>query len=159
MLVVYSYYLPIWFQSIQGKSPQSSGLSLLHLLLSIVDFVMASGMATSVLGYYTPFLIIGAAVSIVSSALISTCQVDAAPGIWIGYQVWKVFSPLPKNHIMTTKIGPFGLWIRMRSSGAKYRSADGAPERSSSYRHLATDICSIPWRHHIRDRMPESARE
>ncbi|MCJ1435674.1 hypothetical protein MMC27_005049 [Xylographa pallens] len=87
LLVVCSYYLPLWFQAIQGKSPQNSGLSLLPLLLSNVVFVIASGIATSVLGYYTPFLILGAALGIVGSALISTWQVDAGPGQWIGYQV------------------------------------------------------------------------
>ncbi|MCJ1379800.1 hypothetical protein MMC17_002903 [Xylographa soralifera] len=87
LLVVISYYLPIWFQAIQGKSPQNSGLSLLPLLLSNVFFVIASGIATSVLGYYTPFLILGAVVGIVGSALISTWQVDARAGQWIGYQI------------------------------------------------------------------------
>ena len=88
LLVVFAYYLPIWFQAIQGKSPQDSGLSLIPLLLSNVIFVMASGIATSVLGYYTPFLIIGATVSMVGAALISTWKVDAGPGKWIGFQVW-----------------------------------------------------------------------
>ena len=87
LLVVCSYYLPLWFQAVQGKSPQNSGLSLLPLLLSNVVFVMASGVATSVLGYYTPFLILGSTLGIVGTALISTWQVDAGPGQWIGYQV------------------------------------------------------------------------
>ena len=87
LIVLFSYYLPIWFQAIQGKSPQNSGLSLVALLLSVVVFVMASGFATSVVGYYTPFLILGAMFSIVGSAMISTLQVDASPGQWIGFQV------------------------------------------------------------------------
>lgn len=87
LLVVEAYYLPIWFQAIQGKSPQSSGLSLLPLFLSNVLFVMGSGMAISKVGYYTPFAIFGASLSIVGSALISTWQVDTGSGKWIGYQV------------------------------------------------------------------------
>ena len=87
LIVLVSYYLPIWFQAIQGKSSQNSGLSLVALLLSVVVFVMASGFATSVVGYYTPFLILGAIFSTVGSAMISTLQVDASPGQWIGFQV------------------------------------------------------------------------
>lgn len=86
-LVVFVYYLPIWFQAIQGKSPQSSGLSLLGLLISNVLSVITSGVATSKIGYYTPFLIFGSTLAIAGAALISTWQVDSSQGQWIGYQV------------------------------------------------------------------------
>ncbi|KAL8663593.1 MAG: hypothetical protein Q9202_003781 [Teloschistes flavicans] len=86
-LVLYSFYLPIWFQVIQGKSPSSSGLSLLPLLLSNVFSVIGGGIATSVLGYYTPFMILGSAVLVVGSALITTWQASAGPGLWIGFQI------------------------------------------------------------------------
>lgn len=98
LLVVYAFYLPVWFQAIQGKSPQKSGLSLLPILLSNVVAVIASGIAISKVGYYSPFLIIGAAVSIVGAALISTWQVNAGPGLWIGYQV-RTRSCGPKSRI------------------------------------------------------------
>ena len=87
LLVIYGYYLPVWFQAIQGKSPQNSGLSLIPLLLSNVVFVMAAGAAISKSGYYVPFLIIGAVLSIAGSALISTWQVNTGSGQWIGFQV------------------------------------------------------------------------
>ncbi|KAG2165707.1 hypothetical protein JADG_005446 [Aureobasidium aubasidani] len=87
VLVIYAFYLPIWFQVIQGKSPQKSGLSLLPLLLSNVFAVIACGVGTSLLGYYTPFLIIGSAILIVGSALLTTWSVNIGAGIWIGYQI------------------------------------------------------------------------
>lgn len=87
LLIVYAYYLPIWFQAIQGKSPQESGLSLLGLLLSTVLFVVGGGLAITLVGYYTPFLTLGAIIAITGGALLSTLQVDATPGQWIGYQV------------------------------------------------------------------------
>ena len=86
-IVIFAFYLPIWFQVIQGKSPQSSGLSLIPFLLSNVLAVIGGGIATSMLGYYNPFLIVGGAILIVGSALITTWQVHIGPGIWIGYQV------------------------------------------------------------------------
>jgi len=76
-----------------GKSPQSSGLSLIALLLSNVLFVITGGIITSRIGYYTPILIIGSAVAIVGAALISTWTVDASRGQWIGYQVPEIRSP------------------------------------------------------------------
>lgn len=86
-MVNLSYYLPTWFQVIQGKSTESSGLSLLPLLISIVVAVIGCGILTSVIGYYTPFMIAGSAFLIVGSALITTWQPDTKQGMWIGYQV------------------------------------------------------------------------
>ncbi|KEQ70812.1 MFS general substrate transporter [Aureobasidium namibiae CBS 147.97] len=87
LLVLYAFYLPIWFQVIQGKSPQKSDLSLLPLLLSNVFAVISCGVSTSVVGYYTPFLIVGSALLIVGSALITTWSVSIGSGTWIGYQI------------------------------------------------------------------------
>lgn len=86
-LVVFAFYLPIWFQAIQGKSPQKAGLSLLPLLLSEVITVIISGVFTSKIGYYTPLIIIGSAISIVGTGLLITFQVDTGAAKWIGYQV------------------------------------------------------------------------
>lgn len=105
LIVIYAYYLPIWFQAIQGKSPQSSGLSLVALLLSNVLFVIGSGFATSRLGYYTPIMIIGAAVTIVGSALISTWGLNAGPAQWIGFQVRSTsLSPRPRAEDAMTDV-------------------------------------------------------
>ena len=87
VLIIFAFYLPIWFQVIQGKSPQASGLSLIALLLSNVILVIVCGILTSTFGYYTQFGIIGGALLIVGTALISTWQVDTDAGRWIGYQV------------------------------------------------------------------------
>jgi MFS family permease len=87
VLVLYAFYLPIWFQVIQNKSPQSSGLSLIPLLLSVVFAVIASGIFASAVGYYVPSLMVGAAIAIVGAGLISTWTDDVGPGKWIGYQV------------------------------------------------------------------------
>ena len=87
VLTIYCFYLPIWFQVIQGKSPQSSGLSLLPLLLSVVVTVIGGGLATSFIGYYTEFLVIGSAILVAGSTLVTTWQTDVGAGKWIGYQV------------------------------------------------------------------------
>ena len=87
VIVIYAFYLPIWFQVVQGKSPQASGLSLLPLLLSNVISVVAGGVLVSKLGYFTPFAIAGSAVLVAGGALLTTWTADISPGKWIGYQV------------------------------------------------------------------------
>jgi len=87
VLVLFAFYLPLWFQVIQNKSPQSSGLSLIPLLLSVVFAVIASGVFTSAVGYYVPAAIFGAMVTMVGAALISTWTANVDTGKWIGFQV------------------------------------------------------------------------
>ncbi|KAK9780391.1 putative Major facilitator superfamily (MFS) profile domain-containing protein [Seiridium cardinale] len=86
-LVIFSFYLPIWFQVVQDKSPQDSGISLLPLLISIVVTVIGSGIATSAIGYYTPLMIIGSALLVVGSALSTLRQPDISTGASVGYQI------------------------------------------------------------------------
>ncbi|OAA82640.1 Major facilitator superfamily domain, general substrate transporter [Akanthomyces lecanii RCEF 1005] len=88
VIVIYAFYLPIWFQVVQGKSPQSSGLSLLPLLLSNVFSVVAGGFLVSRLGYFTPFAIAGSAVLVTGGALITTWTADISTGTCIGYQIF-----------------------------------------------------------------------
>ncbi|KAJ6790271.1 hypothetical protein PWT90_06587 [Aphanocladium album] len=86
-IVIYAFYLPVWFQVVQGKSPQGSGLSLLPLLLSNVISVVASGILVSKLGYFTPFAIGGSAILVIGIALFTTWTADVSAAKWIGYQI------------------------------------------------------------------------
>ncbi|OKL59586.1 hypothetical protein UA08_05354 [Talaromyces atroroseus] len=87
VLVLYTFYLPIWFQVVQSKSPQSSGLSLLPLLLSNVVAIVLSGFLVSKVGYYTPFSVIGGMMLVAGAALVATWTVDINEGKSIGYQI------------------------------------------------------------------------
>jgi len=86
-LIVTNFYLPIWYQAIRGLSAGAAGVRLLPSFLSTIVFVMASGFAISKFGYYTPFLIVGCALLIVGTALLTTLRVDTSTGSLIGYQV------------------------------------------------------------------------
>ncbi|KAF7561417.1 hypothetical protein G7046_g2724 [Stylonectria norvegica] len=81
------YFLPIWFQSVQGASAISSGVKNLPMLLGIVLFAILSGAAVSYWGYYTPFMIGGAILMPIGFGLISTFKPDTSPAGWIGYQL------------------------------------------------------------------------
>ncbi|TQV97135.1 hypothetical protein V2A60_000231 [Cordyceps javanica] len=80
------YYLPIWFQSIQGSSAVNSGIKSLPLILGLVILSMISGGFVSALGYYTPFMIASAILMAVGAGLLSTLEIGSGRGAWIGYQ-------------------------------------------------------------------------
>jgi MFS family permease len=81
------YYLPIWFQAVQGVSAVQSGIRNLPLILSMtVGSIICGGLVTA-WGYYVPFMIGGSAICTVGMGLITTFQPNASRGMWIGYQV------------------------------------------------------------------------
>lgn len=85
MIVV--YYLPIWFQAIEGVSAVDSGIRLLPLVLSMVVASISSGALIARVGYYTPFMLFGCVLLSIGAGLLTTLQVDTGEGRWIGYQI------------------------------------------------------------------------
>jgi Na+/melibiose symporter-like transporter len=70
--------VPIYFQAIKGSSPTDSGLQLLPLMLSLVVMGFIIGGIVTWWGYYTPFIIVGAAIFTIGAGLITTFTVDQA---------------------------------------------------------------------------------
>lgn len=85
MIVV--YYLPIWFQAIEGISAVDSGIRLLPLVLSMVLASISSGALIARVGYYTPFMLFGCVLLSIGAGLLTTLQVNTGEGKWIGYQI------------------------------------------------------------------------
>ncbi|KAH7309933.1 putative MFS multidrug transporter [Rhexocercosporidium sp. MPI-PUGE-AT-0058] len=81
------YYLPIWFQAIDGVSAVDSGIYLLAMLMPVVVASIAGGGLTTRIGYYAPFLILGVCLSAVGAGLLTTLEVGASAGKWIGFQI------------------------------------------------------------------------
>ncbi|KAI9149910.1 MFS general substrate transporter [Paramyrothecium foliicola] len=86
-LIIITFYLPIWYQAIQGLSAVDAGIRLLGYFLTTVFFVIASGFLVSKTGYYTPWLILGTAIMIVGCGLLATLRVDSTDAQVIGFQV------------------------------------------------------------------------
>ncbi|KAJ4423328.1 hypothetical protein N0V82_002056 [Gnomoniopsis sp. IMI 355080] len=82
-----SYFLPIYFQSIQGSSPFTSGLHMLPSILSQMLMAVVSGVGVSKLGYYLPWAVSAGVVMTIGSALITTWSTTTGMGKWIGYQI------------------------------------------------------------------------
>jgi MFS family permease len=81
------YYLPIWFQAIDGNSAFESGIHLLPMVLPVVVASILTGFLTSRIGYYMPFLIFGICVTAVGAGLLTTLSIHTLVGQWIGYQI------------------------------------------------------------------------
>ena len=55
--------------------------------MGTVLFSVVAGFGVSITGYYTPFMIFGAALLVTSATLITTWTVSTPAAMWIGYQV------------------------------------------------------------------------
>jgi EmrB/QacA subfamily drug resistance transporter len=81
------YWVPIWFQAIQGVSALESGIRSMPLVLSLVLASIISGGGTTAIGYNAPFYYLGTVLMSVGAGLLTTFQVDTGKAEWIGYQI------------------------------------------------------------------------
>ncbi|KAI1926777.1 hypothetical protein LOZ23_003588 [Ophidiomyces ophidiicola] len=86
-LNVTQYFIPIWFQAIQGVTAFDSGTRILPTTLGTVVFSVVAGIGVAKSGYYTPFMILGAALLVTGASLMTTWQVSSSAAQWIGYQI------------------------------------------------------------------------
>ncbi|KAJ3568998.1 hypothetical protein NPX13_g6231 [Xylaria arbuscula] len=86
-MMIFVYFLPIWFQAIQGVSAVNSGIRLLPTTLSIVVASISNGLIVTKIGYYTPTMILGTAICAIGGGLLTTLQIDTGMPKWIGYQI------------------------------------------------------------------------
>ncbi|KIA75689.1 efflux pump antibiotic resistance protein [Aspergillus ustus] len=84
--IVFTYYLPIWFQSVKGASATKSGIMNIPLVLSFSITSIVSGWAVTKVGYYMPLMYASTVVASIGAGLLSRFQVDSRPPTWIGYQ-------------------------------------------------------------------------
>ena len=75
------------FQAIKGTSAVQSGIRTIPLLLAMVIIIIMVGALVQKIGYYTPFMIIGAVIMPIGAGLLTTLKVSSGAGEWIGYQV------------------------------------------------------------------------
>ncbi|KAK4126814.1 MFS general substrate transporter [Parathielavia appendiculata] len=80
------YYTPLWHQVIQHVSAVDSGLRLLPVLIGLVVMLLVSGALVSLIGYYTPFMILASILTPIGEGLMSTWTVDTTFSQWFGYE-------------------------------------------------------------------------
>lgn len=81
------YYLPIYFQSIQGVDAIQSGVRNLPLVIAGCLAILAGGITVTKTRHAMPFMALGAALGTVRTGLLYTLDVGTPSANWIGYQV------------------------------------------------------------------------
>ncbi|KAI2604641.1 MFS general substrate transporter [Hypoxylon sp. NC1633] len=82
------YWLPVWFQAIQGANALRSGIMILPLILSQLVASVVCGAVVQRTGYYLPEVILGNALVAIGAGLTSTFNPDTSIGAIIGYQLF-----------------------------------------------------------------------
>lgn len=85
---IFIYYLPIWFQAIEGVSAMESGIRNIPLILSVVIATIITGSLVTWCGYYTPFVILSSILMTIAAGLFCTLTPADGPAAWIGYQIF-----------------------------------------------------------------------
>ncbi|KAI1499406.1 DNA repair protein RAD50 [Biscogniauxia marginata] len=80
------YYLPIYFQSVQGVDPLQSGIRSLPVIIGCF-FSIAVGFVIVVYSrLWAPLMAVGAALATIGSGLLYTLDISSPSREWIGYQ-------------------------------------------------------------------------
>ncbi|KAE8349168.1 major facilitator superfamily domain-containing protein [Aspergillus coremiiformis] len=85
-LSVFEYYMPTYFQVIRGASATGSGVLSLPIAISVPLAVLCGSSATSLLGYYTPFMIITGILAPIAAGLLTTLSATQSLVSLICYQ-------------------------------------------------------------------------
>lgn len=84
-MIIHGFFLPIWFQAIEGTSIAQSGVDMLPFVVPNFVFSLLAGIIVTKFGYFTPPAIIGCAITTAAAGLISTLLPDSSKVEWVGY--------------------------------------------------------------------------
>lgn len=81
------FKIPLWFQAIQGATPEQSGVCYLSLCGAFILAIFGSGWAVSNFGYFQPFMLVGTILVSIGAGLLSTLDPLSGPSKWVPYQI------------------------------------------------------------------------
>ncbi|TGO07259.1 hypothetical protein BTUL_0301g00070 [Botrytis tulipae] len=81
------YYIPIWFQAVQGLDAFDSGLHTLPLVLALVFATLFAVIFQRSIDYYVPMIIVSSIIAPVGAGLFTTLQVNSGPKEWMSWPV------------------------------------------------------------------------
>lgn len=85
-LLVQTYFLPIWFQAILGRTALQSGVDMIPFFVINAVFSIIAGILVSVVGYFVPPCIVGNAVATIGSGLLVLLSPRSNTAAWAGYE-------------------------------------------------------------------------
>jgi hypothetical protein len=83
---LFMYYIPIYFQVIDGVSAAQSGIRTIPIVLGMTVSTIIAGGAITAMGFHVPFLIISGVLSTAGAALLYTLDIGTGSAKWLGYQ-------------------------------------------------------------------------
>ncbi|GAA5942041.1 MDR family MFS transporter [Sporobolomyces koalae] len=81
------YYIPIYFQTVQGSSPLRSGIQMLPIILLNMSSGIGAGWICSKWGSWHYPMAYGLALTSIGAGLFSTMTDATSTGKWVGYQI------------------------------------------------------------------------
>ncbi|KAH8810769.1 major facilitator superfamily domain-containing protein [Xylogone sp. PMI_703] len=85
------YYLPFYFQGVNGASAEKSGVDLLPYLLSQTIAGIMTGVLINFTGYFNPPMIFGTILFSIGAGFLQTLSVNTTSAQWIGFQILAAF--------------------------------------------------------------------
>ncbi|KAJ7631431.1 ABC transporter [Mycena polygramma] len=86
-MLIYSYYIPIFYQAVRHHSATKSGIDILPFMLAAVITIIGSGQIVGRTGYYWYFLVISPFFLGVGSGLLYTLNMDSSSAKIAGFQI------------------------------------------------------------------------
>ncbi|KAJ7132708.1 ABC transporter [Mycena filopes] len=86
-ILLYSYYIPIFYQAARAHSATKSGIDLLPFMLGCVITIMAVGGVVGKYGYYYPFFVMGAVILAIGAGLLYTLGTTTSSAKIAGFQI------------------------------------------------------------------------
>ncbi|KAF2746363.1 MFS general substrate transporter [Sporormia fimetaria CBS 119925] len=85
--MTYAYFLPVYFQSIQGVSATKSGVRFISLVCPQIVGLVVVGAIVSKWGFYVPIIIVGIVITSVGAGLLITLDTSTPTVKWATYMV------------------------------------------------------------------------
>ncbi|KAI9878025.1 MAG: hypothetical protein M1830_002145 [Pleopsidium flavum] len=82
-----SFYIPFWFQAVQGVEPITSGIRFIPLFLAQMVALIITGAVVTQWGYYVPYMVLGEAICIVGTALLTRLEPTTSTVAWAAFLV------------------------------------------------------------------------
>ncbi|KAJ7253564.1 ABC transporter [Mycena rebaudengoi] len=86
-LLLFSYYIPIYYQAVKHRTATDSGIDLLPFMLGVVVTVISTGQIVGKFGYYWPFLVAAPMILAIGSGLLYTLDTSTSSAMIIGFQI------------------------------------------------------------------------
>ncbi|KAK3111464.1 hypothetical protein LTR53_013269 [Teratosphaeriaceae sp. CCFEE 6253] len=118
-LNVLIYYMPTYYQVIREYSPAKSGYMMLPIVIGFLVGMLIHGSGTTLIGFYTPFMLAGSVLMPLAAGLVTTWNLDSSLARLIAYSGLVGFASGigfqgPQSAVQTTlpeADGPLGLSV------------------------------------------------